>query len=387
MSNNVLQTPPVDEAVTPRRNLPVNIWAFFGALIVAFEIYVLIRWVSGPFFERVPAGPSDPPTLMKAILIAWQVASIPTTLALTYWFVIRPWRRDRRLGIDGILTIAFLTMWWQDPISSYGGHWFTYNTWMFNRGSWVNSIPGWNSYGEPGAMLSEPLLFTPFAYCYIFVPVMLFGSWFMRKLRSRWPAMSALSLILWTYLLMMCFDFVLEGLAWLPMGIFAYQGGHWGIFPSHYFKFPIHEALTIGGTFTIGAALRFFVDDKGHGFFERGAEALSGGALKKTAVRAFAAIAVVQLGFFITYNVPNFWVGMHSTEWNQDIQKRSYFTSGICGADTDRACPGPAVPLSRNDNSNPEGGGSSYVTPGGGIAVPPDTHVPDSIPFDTPDNE
>jgi len=387
MSNNLLQTPPVDEAVSPRRNLAVNIWAFFGVVIIAFEVFVLIRWVSGPFFERVPTGPSDPPTLMKAILLTWQIASIPTTLALTYWFVIRPWWRNRRLGIDGILTIAFLTMWWQDPISSYGGHWFTYNTWMFNRGSWVNSIPGWNSYGEPGAMLSEPLLFTPFAYCYIFVPVMLFGSWFMRKLRSRWPSMSALSLILWTYVLMMCFDFVLEGLAWLPMGIFAYQGGHWGIFPDHYFKFPIHEALTIGGTFTIAAALRFFVDDKGRAFFERGSEELRGSAARTTAVRAFAAIAVVQLGFFITYNVPNFWVGMHSTEWNRDIQERSYFTSGLCGEDTDRACPGPAVPLSRNDNSNPERGGSSYITPGGGVVVPPDTHVPDSIPFDTSDND
>ncbi len=387
MSHNLLPTPPVDADVSPRRNLPVNIWAFFGAVIVAFEVFVLIRWVSGPFFERVPTGPSDPPTLMKGILLTWQIASIPTTLALTYWFVIRPWRRDRRLGIDGILTIAFLTMWWQDPISSYGGHWFTYNTWMFNRGSWVNSIPGWNSYGEPGAMLSEPILFTPFAYCYIFVPVMLFGSWFMRKLRSRWPAMSALSVILWTYLLMMCFDFVLEGLAWLPMGIFAYQGGHWGIFPSHYFKFPIHEALTIDGTFTIAAALRFFVDDKGRGFFERGSEDLRGGSVRKTAVRAFAAIAVVQLGFFLTYNVPNFWVGLHSTEWNRDIQERSYFTSRICGADTDRACPGPAVPLTRNDNGNPERGGSSYVTPGGGVGVPSDTHVPDSIPFDTPDKK
>jgi hypothetical protein len=386
MSTHLIQ-PPRDADTRPRRNLPVNIWAFVGAAIVVFEVFVLVRWVSGPFFERVPAGPSEPPTLMKGILLAWQIGSIPATAALTYWFVVRPWRRNRRLGIDGILTIAFLTMWWQDPISSYGGHWFTYNTWMFNRGSWVNSIPGWNSFGEPGAMLSEPILFTPFAYCYIFVPVMIFGSWFMRQLRSRWPEMSALSLILWTYLLMMCFDVVLEGLLWLPMGIFAYQGGHWGIFPDHYFKFPLHEAMTIGGTFTIASALRFFVNDKGQSFFERGAEDIRGGAAKQTVVRSLAAIAVVQLGFLLTYNVPNFWVGMHSTEWNRDIQERSYFTSGICGEDTGRACPGPSVPLNRNDNRNPGQGGSVYVGPGGTIVIPPDTTVPDSIPFKTPEDD
>jgi hypothetical protein len=384
MSSDLLRSLRPDTRSEPKRNLPVNIWAFVGALILAFEVFVLVRWMSGPFFKRVPTGPSDPPSLMKAILVFWQVASIPTTLALTYWFVVRPWRRDRRLGIDGILTIAYLTMWWQDPISSYGGHWFTYNTWMLNRGSWVNSIPGWLSFGKPGAMLSEPILFTPFAYCYIFVPVMFFGSWVMRKLRFRWPSMSALSLIACTYLVMLVVDFVLEGLLWLPMGIFAYQGGHLGIFAGHYYKFPVHEALTIGGTFTIASALRFFVNDKGQAFFERGAEEIRGGGVKRTTVRALAAIAVVQIGFLLTYNVPNFWVGLHSTEWNQDIQKRSYFTSGICGANTDRACPGPAVPLSRNDNSNPKRGGSAYIAPGGSAVVPADTKVPGSIPFETP---
>src|SRR6266487_4428631 len=181
--------PALPTSVEQKQNLPVKIWAFFGALVVAFEVWVLLRWVTGPFFERVPTGPSDPPTWMKAILTGWQVASIPATLALTGWFVVRPWIRDRHIGVDGMLVIAFLTMWFQDPISSYGGHWFTYNTWMLNRGSWVNSIPGWNSFGRPGAMLSEPILFTPFAYCYVFVIVMFFGSWVMRKLRSRWPSM------------------------------------------------------------------------------------------------------------------------------------------------------------------------------------------------------
>lgn len=386
MSNDLLGARPTDEVVTPRRNLPVNIWAFVGALIIAFEVFVLVRWVSGPFFERVPAGASEPPTAMKVILMAWQIGSIPATLTLVWFFIVRPWRRDRQLGIDGILTIAFLTMWWQDPISSYGGHWFTYNTWMFNRGSWVNSIPGWGSYGEPGAMLSEPILFTPFAYCYIFVPVMIFGSWFMKKLRSRWPSMSALSLILWTYLLMMAFDVVLEGLLWLPMGIFAYQGGHWSIFPDRYHSFPIHEALTIGGTFTIAAALRFFVNDKGQSFFERGAEDVRGGALKKTATRALAAIAVVQIGFLLTYNVPNYWVGTHSREWNEDIQKRSYFLSGLCGEGTGRACPGPSVPLTRNDNGNPENGGSIYIAPDGTAVVPPDTELQQPVPLDRADD-
>ena len=376
---------PVDSASQPKRNLPVNIFAALGVLLVLFECYVLIKWVTGPFFVRVPSGPSEPPALMKGILIAWQVGSIPATLGLTYWFVIRPWLRDRKLGIDGILVISFLTVWFQDPLSSYGGHWFTYNTWMLNFGSWVNSVPGWNSFGRPGAMLSEPILFTPFAYCYIFVIVMLVGSWFMRTVRQRFPRMSNLGLIASCYAFMMVFDFILEGLLWLPMGIFAYQGGHWGIFPDTYHKFPIHEALTIGAVFCAVACFRYFLNDKGQMVFERGIEDVRGGETRKTVVRALAAIFVIQGTMFIGYNVPNFWVGMHSTEWNQDIQKRSYFTSGICGENTDRPCPGPAVPLDRNNNSNPVNGSSGYIDQNGKAVIPPDAPWQRKvIPFDRP---
>lgn len=381
----ILHETPVDADSTPRRNLPVNVFATLGVLLALFECYVLIKWVTGPFFVRVPAGPSEPPALMKGILIAWQVGSIPATLGLTYWFVVRPWLRDRKVGIDGILVIGFLTVWFQDPLSSYGGHWFTYNTWMLNFGSWVNSVPGWNSYGKPGAMLSEPILFTPFAYCYIFVIVMFIGSWFMRKMRQRFPRISNIGLIASCYAFMLVFDFVLEGLLWLPMGIFAYQGGHLGIFADTYHKFPVHEALTIGATFCAVACFRYFLNDKGQMIFERGSEDVRGGEVRKTAVRAFAAIFCVQAAMFLGYNVPNFWVGMHSTEWNQDIQKRSYFTSGICGENTNRPCPGPAVPLDRNNNDNPANGSSGYIDKNGQAVIPSDAPWQRKVvPFDRP---
>lgn len=375
---------PADDASRRKINLPVNIWAFVGALVVIAELYVLTQWVTGPYFERVPTGPSDPPTWMKASLLFWQIGSIPATLGLVFWFVVRPWRRDRHLGIDGLLVIAFCTMWFQDPISSFGGHWFTYNSWMLNRGSWVNDIPGWQSFGEPGAMLQEPILFTPFAYCYIFVIVMFLGSWFMRRLRQRFPAISNLGLIGSCFVLMMVFDLVLEGLIWMPMGIFGYHGGHLALFPETFHKFPLQEALSIGGTFTVAACLRFFVNDRGQSVFERGSEDVRGGAVRRTAVRALAAIAVVQLAFLVTYNVPNYFIGTHSTEWPRDVQERSYFTNGICGEGTGRICPGPAAPLTKNDNGNPGQGGSIYVDPSGRAVTPPGTTVPDVVPYDVP---
>jgi hypothetical protein len=73
-------------------------------------------------------------------------------------------------------------------------------------------------------------------------------------------------------------------------------------------------------------------------------------------------------------------IGLHPAAWPRDVQSRSYFTDYICGAGTDRACPGPAVPLVRNDNGNPRAG-SAYLDPTGKLVVPPATKLPAAVPF------
>lgn len=353
----------------PPKTKPVVILATLGTLLLAFEAFVVIRWITGPYFMRVEPGPSQPPTWMKVELILWQTLSIPAGLALIYQFIIRPWRREGRVGIDGILVAAFSTVVFQDPLSSYGGHWFAYNTWMWNRGSWVNSVPGWNSYGKPGAMLTEPVLFTWPAYIYIFVITMVVGSAFMRRMRKRFPTVGNVPLIASCYGVMIIFDILLEGVIWMPLGIFHYAGGRGlGLFTDTYFKWPLHEGLTIGLVFAGVACLRFFVNDRGQSAVERGIDEIPGSQLKKFAIRALAMTFVVQGFMFIGYNVPNFWIGMHSAEWPKDVQERSYFLSGLCGEGTDRACPGPGVPLNRPDAGHVDTNGH-YVP--GDVAVPP----------------
>src|SRR5262245_50886568 len=146
------------------RTLPVKLWAVAGGLILAFEGWVLLRWVTGPYFKTVPSGPSEPPGWMKLSLTVLQVSLVVATIVVLYVFVVRPWRRDGTIGVDAMFVIAFQTMWFQDPISNYFGLWFTYNSWMVNFGSWVNSIPGWMAYGEPGRMLAVPIVLVAFAY-------------------------------------------------------------------------------------------------------------------------------------------------------------------------------------------------------------------------------
>ena len=129
---------------------PIKVWAAAGGAILALQLYVWIRWITGPYFERVPTGPSDPPMYMKVPLMANAVVlwvGLPVAL---WWFIIRPWRRERRITLDGMLVVSMGLMFFQDPLLNYFNTWCTYNTWLCNRGSWSSDIPGWVSPGGTG---------------------------------------------------------------------------------------------------------------------------------------------------------------------------------------------------------------------------------------------
>jgi len=366
-----LRATPAEEA---KKVPPVKLWAGLGALILAFCAYIVISWVTGPMFEPVKNDVSEPPTWMKVELMLWQVLSIPAALYLVWRFVVRPWRRERNIGVDGVLVLAFASMWVQDPWSSAGNHWFVYNTWLVNYGSWANELPWFEAFGKPGAMTSEPILFTPAAYVYIMLLGAALGCWVMRRARRRWPTMSNAALIGVCFVAMCLFDVVLEGLLWLPLGVFEYPGGHWALFPDTYHKYPLNEMLTIGSVFTAIAALRYFTNDRGETVVERGTDKLQASRGRKTVLRVLAVTAAVQIIMFLGYNVPNTLIGFNSTEWPADLQKRSYFTNNLCGQGTDRACPGPGMPHIRESSIYP-GADGTVVVPSGGQA-------PKLVPFD-----
>jgi hypothetical protein len=325
-----------------RRVSAVKWWAALGAAVLAVQAAIVVRWVSGPYFHHVGSGPTPVPGWMKVALIAWQVLLPLAGLAVVYAFVVRPWRRDRRLGADGLLVVAFATLWFQDPLSAYGGQWYTYNAWMLNMGSWANSVPGWLSPGTPDRQVAFPLLVVPGAYICIFILVSFLGARLMHAIKARRPQTGRLALVGACFVTMALFDVVFEGLIFMPLGAWEYPGGHLAIFPGRFHKYPLNEALTTGLLFTAFAAIRFFVDDRGQTVAERGAEGLGGSPRRAWALRALAVTGLVHLAMLCCYNVPNFFVGLHGTDWPRDIQQRSYLTY-TCGPAAGEPCPPTAV--------------------------------------------
>ena len=111
------------------------------------------------------------------------------------------------------------------------------------------------------------------------------------------------------------------------------------------------------------AALRYFKDDHGRTVVERGVDKLQISEGRRNLVRFLAIFGITNVLVLACYNIPNSIIGAHSTEWPKDLQSRSYFTDYMCGEGTDRACPGPAVPLSRGDDS-------AYMDRNGNLVLP-----------------
>jgi Spirocyclase AveC-like len=353
----------------------IKIWAVVGGAILVLQLYVWIRWITGPYFERVPAGPSDPPIYMKIPLIA-NAAVLWVGLPFALWyFIIRPWVRERRITLDGMLLVSMGLMFFQDPLLNYFNTWCTYNTWLFNRGSWSSDIPGWVSPEEPGRQVAEPLLTNVPGYAYGVLLITIVGCWVMRKIKARWPNITNLRLILVTYAIAFVFDFVMEGLVMLPIGFYTYPGAIRSVSfnAGTYYQWPIYEGLMWGGVQAALCCLRYFTDDRGRTVVERGLDNVRGGFARQQFTRFLAIFAAVSACFFVFYNVPAQWIGMHSDPWPEDHQKRSYFNGGICGDGTDVPCPNPVLPIPTKR--------SGFINTDGQLVLPEGVELPKTVPF------
>jgi len=361
-------------AVAPKRVQPVKLWALLGVGWLALMAYVYVNWITGPDFKRVPAGPTPLPGWMKTELTALEIVLPILAIGFIYWLFVRPWRREGRVGVDGLFVVAFFFMFFQDPLSAYAQPWFTYNSYLIQYGSWVAGVPGMTAFHRGGAMVNEPLLIIPAVYAIALVIANGYGCLVMRRIRSWRPQTSAPSLIAMLLVAMMCFDFVFEGLIMLPLGIWEYPGGHWAIlWPHSYHKYPFEETITFAAILTVTASVRFFRDDKGHTVIERGIEELRMSENKKIGLRLLALVAFVNLTMTCCYTIPNTLMSLSQPSWPKDLQQRSYLTDYVCGAGTNRLCPGSAIPIVRN--------GGAYAGPGGRLVVPRGARLPGIVPF------
>jgi hypothetical protein len=348
MEASTLQQTPSRTTARPRATDPrppfvgATVWALVGAAFVLLYAYVMLRWVTGPNFRSVPAGPDVPPTWMKIVAHSIEVVT-PTVFAWTlYHYVYRPWRREGELSHDGLMVLALITLYWQNTLPNYLSYGTLLSSAFTNLGSWYQYIPGWvspNMSRLPEAPLAWGLCY---ACWFVFFP-MKAGAKFTHWFGRRHPALSAIRVFAVAYVGFMVLDFVLEG-AFLRTGMYAYAGTIHSVtlFAGKTYQFPVAEILTWGLAWTLYATLYAYRDDRGMTLVERGVEKLRVGAKRKKLVRLLALVAIFNL-IFLGQNAIMILIAPHADRWPRGY--KSYQVNGICGPGTAYACPAPNVPI------------------------------------------
>jgi hypothetical protein len=342
-------TIPTDLPKARRTFRPVRFWAGIGIVHFVVAAYILIRWLTSGDLHATDTGADKAPDHVLAAVSIGQILSPLIGAGIVWWWLIRPWIRERRLTTEGMALIAALCLYFPyDITNNYTTFFFQYNAHFWNVGSWLGAMPG--AMVPRSHNVVEPIIFMFPAYAWgVFLP-MLWGAKFMAWLRKRRPGIGNAGLLGITLLLCCFFDLVGEGTVVL-LQIESYYGAqhHLSIFGGTIHQFPVYETLFIGLLYVGGSALLFFRDDKGRTFVEKGGETTEpalGGRAKgvRTGTRQLAVI-----GFFVTlefacFMVPINWMALHVDTF--PAGGKSYLIEDVCGPGTPYPCPvkGAALP-------------------------------------------
>jgi uncharacterized protein DUF5135 len=357
------------ESEEQRRLRPVMFWALIGSGFLALMVYLWGKSLLEGDLKPTTAG-RDTAAGWATFSVHAQEAALGLAALVVIWlYIIRPWRRSRHLTLDGMMVIAWSTMWAiQDPWVSYSQTTISYNSTALNLGCPQCHLPGWQS----SNVLAEPIIWG--LGCYIapmFLATVLAGK-LMGLARARRPRLGKIGLTTVAIGAMATSDLILECF-WTRTGVYTYGGGDpaLSLFDNHYYKYPLWVGAIWGVAWGLIAALRFFRDDRGNTVVERGIDRVDTTPRRRQILRQLALIGAMNASFAFVYNVPVQYFSSHAQAFPQDLLNRPYLLGGVCGQGTSFACPDPRIPI-------PRGTGSGRVTPEGTFVAP------NGLPVQTP---
>jgi hypothetical protein len=315
---------------------PIGTWSAIGAVLLLVEVAVFVSWVAGPHFKAVPSGPTPVPGSLDVAIRVIEVLSVLALLGFLYWFLVRPWRRERQVTADGMFCVALLLVSFYDPACAYFKMWFAYNSHLVNFGNPLAAVPGFHGDSTYSAF-AWPVFWVPSFYVYAVLPLMMLGSWAMRRLRARNPGLPWWALVGACFGGMVVMELILEPVVFMRLHLYA----EWSepALGSGNTVEPLVNLIFASLLFTALSCLRFFRDDRGLTLAERGADRIVN---RRTALlrRFLAVIALTQVIFFVCYHIPvAIWTGSSSSHVSSYVSKRSYLLDHFCGPGTRRPCP------------------------------------------------
>lgn len=333
--------------ITADAGAPVLRWAYLGAAVMLFILYVMGTWILSGKAVPTDPGPDPLPAVMKSFIFWVQLVAMTMGVFAFWYFVIRSWRREGQMTTTGMLYICWLTLFFQDPMMSYTSASLLYNSYMVNLGTWtLGSTPGWMS--PHGNNLPEPLLLIIVGYTIIGYSLCFPVLAILNKCKERWPALSKFRLALLGIAILIVLDTIFESLL-LRTGVYAYPGGirEITLFAGETYQFPMSEGIFYGGL-TIGMTmiLLLYRDDKGQTFVEQGIEKLRVRPVARQWIKFLALFGYVHISMFLVFTIPMQWFATHSDPFPEGYP--SYMINGLCAYGVQQnQCPGPGVMMPR----------------------------------------
>ena len=341
---------PADAAIVQEKDQKnaARLWILNGALWLGLMAYVWTAWVASGDFKTNKIGRGSEPDWYVTLMRSWEVFALVVTVAIFWWFVLRPKIKTGRLTFDGLFFLGCAAICFQEPWINWTSLQFLYSTTSINFGSWTGHIPGWSS---PNPELVPLSLWALTAYFWLVGIPAYGGSKLMGWLRRRDPAISRLRMILYAYGAFCVFDILLESFITRTQ-LFSYGSvdPQLSLFAGTDHQFPLYETVSWAGTYTVLACLHFFRDDQGRSLPERGIDKLKiGSGRLQTFARYLAIMGVCQLAILFTYNIPYAYWGMRA-EMPKVFVEREWRTAGVCGPNTAYDCPSAEAPIAKRGN-------------------------------------
>ena len=330
--------------------LPIVFWAIVGAIIMVLQLNIWGNWIFGSNFTPTDPGPDPISQTELYYLYAIQAVSVSFCIYALWAWIFKPSMQEGRVTTDAMLAICCWTVLFWDPSMNYNTTTVLYNAYAFNMGAWtLGSWPGWTS--PMGHVLPEPLLVTGTGYlCWVYLMVV-FPCWLLGKIKARYPNLGFVSMLSLLIIGVMLTDMIVEIMI-LRTGVYAYPGGirEVTLFAGETYQFPLTEMLTFGGAVAVVAALRFFKDDKGQTWVDRGIDKMEMSDFRRQWLKFLGLFGFVHTAFFLVFFVPNMWLATHSDPWPEGY--KSYMINDMCKYGDNRdQCPGPGVSIPRPENN------------------------------------
>lgn len=261
---------------------------YLAALGVFWLVYQSIGWVGW-----LADGPvqltryRDPDTVSWYLCRAWEAMAIIQFLVLAP-IVVREAIRGKTLTFDLMFCLATLSIYWIDPLANFFAPNFLFSQNWVNLSDWTGYLPF--SQNPDAGRIAEPVLFNGLNYATGWLSFVMMICAVMRATQRRWPSIGKPALVL----VAMVFGAVVDLLLEYPMYYYetwAFPGSpEFGFMVGTPHKFPATELLSGAIMFGLCASVRYFRDERGLSFVERGMEHLSEARRKTIALLAMSGL-------------------------------------------------------------------------------------------------